>query len=221
MCHLNTTRVGEDSLIALWDYPAKADRRQAERHERCNDRCCWQCESPLHHIHIILSRYESNFPCFHFMNYAYQCSINQKIKLPQKVFLKRLRCFSPFRLSYSVYCQTFASTDFDVDSRWWCRIWNRCARTRRKSARLHWNTFWPQSRLSNSEFPSLLHRRSLLGRAPAEFFDTFIVIVNTQARANRERKAHDEEWQVKWAQWNFQKKERSGKNLHFSSSLTL
>lgn len=47
---------GEDGLIALWDYPAKADRGEAERDERCNDRWCWQCKSPPHRIHIILSR---------------------------------------------------------------------------------------------------------------------------------------------------------------------
>lgn len=44
---------GEDGLIALWDYPAKADRGEAERDERCNDRCCWQCKSP--HIAFISS----------------------------------------------------------------------------------------------------------------------------------------------------------------------
>lgn len=161
------------------------------------------------------------------MNYAYQCSINLMIKFPQKAFLEKRPCLCSF--ASAIYCQAHTRTDLDGDRRRRTRPWMREQGLKittfdlviRKWTRGKVNAFATDPILTQkSPFWSLRFYLSfaqgfgfVLGRAPPNI-QTISSDREHSCEGEQREKAQDEDWQVKWAQWNLKRK-KEGKELTF------
>lgn len=154
------------------------------------------------------------------MNYAYQCSINLMIKFPQKAFLEKRPCLCSF--ASAIHCQAYTRTDLNADRRRRTRTWMREQGQKITTFDLVIRK-WTRGKVDAFATDPILTQKSLLipsgftfplhGGAPPNI-QTISSDREHSCEGEQRKKAQDEDWQVKWAQWNLKRK-KEGKELTF------